>query len=96
MKHIEELLTIFLNDEQLDSPSSGVNIPFESASFGFLDSLFIRICDSRDINHSRDRRNASINNLPDVRQAVTSCISGDASDSPIHGLGRLQVRRDGS
>ena len=63
MKHFEEPLTVFLNDEQLSSPSLGVNILSESASFGFLDSLFIRICNSRDVNHSREWRNASIGSL---------------------------------
>ncbi|KAL4067425.1 origin recognition complex subunit 3 N-terminus-domain-containing protein [Scleroderma yunnanense] len=63
MKHFEEPLTVFLYDEQLGSSITGATVLSEPDSFGFLDSLFTRICNSRDVNHARDWRNASIDSL---------------------------------
>ncbi|KIM52561.1 hypothetical protein SCLCIDRAFT_18127 [Scleroderma citrinum Foug A] len=63
MKHFEEPLTVFFGDEKLGSSSTGASILSEPSSFGFLDSLFIRVCNSRDVNHARDWRNASIDSL---------------------------------
>ena len=67
MKHFEELVTAFLYDKHLGSPSSRANVLFESASFSFLDFLFIHVSNSCDINHSRDWRNASIDNLTAIQ-----------------------------
>ncbi|KAG6333086.1 hypothetical protein ID866_5999 [Astraeus odoratus] len=57
MKHCEEPLTVFLSDEHLGSSPS---ILCEPASFGFLNSLFSRVCNSRDTNHAAEWLNASI------------------------------------
>ena len=93
MKHFEEPLTVFLDDEQLGSPSSGANTLSESPSFGFLDSLFVRICNSRDVNHSRDWRSASIDSLLTAVQNARTTFRTRAKLSRVAFQMILLIRR---
>lgn len=63
MKHFEEPFTVFLRNERLGSPSTGKAVLTNPTSFGFLDSLFTRIHNSRDVDHAKEWRNASIERL---------------------------------
>jgi len=93
MKHFEEPLTVFLGDEKLDSPSTGASILSEPTSFGFLDSLFVRVCNSRDVNHARDWRNASIDGLLTAIQNARRAFRTRAKLSRVAFQMLLLIRR---
>ncbi|KIK19809.1 hypothetical protein PISMIDRAFT_42720, partial [Pisolithus microcarpus 441] len=60
MKHLEEPLTVFLQNEQLGSSDAGNSVLGESASFGFLEALFTRLHNTQDTGNQNEWLNTSI------------------------------------
>lgn len=63
MKHLEEPLTVFLQNEQLGSSDAGNSVLGESASFGFLEALFTRLRNTQDTGNQNEWLNTSIDGL---------------------------------
>ncbi|KIK27187.1 hypothetical protein PISMIDRAFT_8398 [Pisolithus microcarpus 441] len=63
MKHFEEPLTVFLQNEQLGSSDTGNSVLGEPASFGFLEALFTRLHNTQDTGDQKEWLNTSIDSL---------------------------------
>ncbi|KAI5994190.1 origin recognition complex subunit 3 N-terminus-domain-containing protein [Pisolithus albus] len=63
MKHFEEPLTVFLQNEQLGSSDTGNSVLGEPASSGFLEALFTRLHNTQDTGNQNEWLNTSIDGL---------------------------------